>query len=160
MMAAADDMPVRGELRRDEPMSRHTSWRAGGPAELFFVPADIDDLQAFLRSLDATVPIFWHGVGSNLLVRDGGIRGVTISATRILKDLQRTDPYTVRAGSGAGRAKCYHRSRSGHPDRTVRATACAIEPSGGGSATSRTRAAAPHPRCGSGRRGPGTPRRY
>ncbi len=100
MMAALDDMPVRGELRRDEPMSRHTSWRAGGPAELFFVPADIDDLQAFLQSLDADVPIFWHGVGSNLLVRDGGIRGVVISATRILKDLERTDPYTVRAGSG------------------------------------------------------------
>ena len=82
MMAAMDDKSVRGELRRDEPMSRHTSWRAGGPAELFFVPADVDDLKAFLQSLDDAVPIFWHGVGSNLLVRDGGIRGVVAGRLR------------------------------------------------------------------------------
>ena len=95
-----DKLNVRGELRRDEPMSRHTSWRAGGPAERFFVPADIDDLQTLLQSLDDTVPVFWHGVGSNLLVRDGGIRGVVISAARILKDIERVDSRTVRAGAG------------------------------------------------------------
>ena len=95
-----DKLSVRGEFRRDEPMSRHTSWRAGGPAERFFVPADIDDLQALLQSLDDTVPIFWHGVGSNLLVRDGGIRGVVISAARILKDIERVDSRSVRAGAG------------------------------------------------------------
>lgn len=95
-----DTLSVRGEFRRDEPMSRHTSWRAGGPAERFFVPADIDDLQALLQSLDDTVPIFWHGVGSNLLVRDGGIRGVVISAARILKDIERVASRSVRAGAG------------------------------------------------------------
>ena len=100
MMVALDDMIVRGELRHDEPMSRHTSWRAGGPAEYFFVPADVDDLRTFLASLDESLPVFWHGVGSNLLVRDGGIPGVVISATRILRDLVRVDHYTVRAGAG------------------------------------------------------------
>jgi UDP-N-acetylmuramate dehydrogenase len=100
MMAALDRMRARGELRRDEPMSRHTSWRAGGVADLFFIPSSVEDLQAFLRELDAGTPIFWLGVGSNLLVRDGGIRGVVISATGILKNLERIETYLVRAGSG------------------------------------------------------------
>jgi len=100
MTAALDKMQSRGELRRDEPMSRHTSWRAGGKADLFFIPSSVEDLQAFLRELDAATPIFWLGVGSNLLVRDGGIRGVVISATSILKGLERIDTYLVRAGSG------------------------------------------------------------
>ncbi len=100
MMVALDRMRARGELRRDEPMSRHTSWRAGGAADLFFIPSSVEDLQAFLRELDAGTPIFWLGVGSNLLVRDGGIRGVVISATGILKHLQRIETYLVRAGSG------------------------------------------------------------
>jgi UDP-N-acetylmuramate dehydrogenase len=99
-MAARDKMHARGEMRRDEPMSRHTSWRAGGKADLFFIPASVADLQAFLRDLDAGTPIFWLGVGSNLLVRDGGIRGVVVSATGILKGLERIDTYLVRAGSG------------------------------------------------------------
>ena len=80
MTAAPETMQARGELRRDEPMSRHTSWRAGGNADLFFIPSSVEDLQAFLRDLDAETPIFWLGVGSNLLVRDGGLRGVVISA--------------------------------------------------------------------------------
>jgi UDP-N-acetylmuramate dehydrogenase len=93
-------MRTRGELRHDEPMSRHTSWRAGGNADLFFIPSSVEDLQAFLRDLDAATPIFWLGVGSNLLVRDGGIRGVVVSATGILKGLDRIDTYLVNAGSG------------------------------------------------------------
>ena len=100
MMAAARDIRVRGDLRFDEPMSKHTSWRAGGPADVFFVPASIDDLSAFLAELDADTPIFWLGAGSNLLVRDGGLRGVVISATRMLRGLERLDDGTVKAGAG------------------------------------------------------------
>ncbi len=100
MMAAYDEMGVRGELRYDEPMAKHTSWRAGGPADVLFMPADLEDLKRFLARLDDAEPIFWHGVGSNLLVREGGIRGVVISASRVLRDLERIDPYTVRAGAG------------------------------------------------------------
>jgi UDP-N-acetylmuramate dehydrogenase len=65
-------------VKRDEPMSRHTSWHVGGPADVFFTPADRTDLLAFLEVLAAGTPLFWLGLGSNLLVRDGGIRGVVI----------------------------------------------------------------------------------
>lgn len=100
MMAAARDLRVQGELRYNEPMSRHTSWRAGGAAEVFFKPASVDDLAMFLRELDTDTPIFWHGVGTNLLVRDGGLPGVVVSATKILRDLERIDNYLVQAGAG------------------------------------------------------------
>jgi len=100
MMSAARDISVQGELRYNEPMSRHTSWRAGGPAEVFFIPDSIDDLSSFLADLDRDTPIFWHGVGTNLLVRDGGLPGVVISASKILKHLERVDSYLVRAGAG------------------------------------------------------------
>jgi UDP-N-acetylmuramate dehydrogenase len=100
MMAAARDLKVQGKIRFDEPMSRHTSWRAGGLAEMFFVPASIEDLSCFLAELDRETPLFWHGVGTNLLVRDGGIPGVVISASRILRDIKRADQYLVRAGAG------------------------------------------------------------
>jgi UDP-N-acetylmuramate dehydrogenase len=99
-MMAAGELTVQGEIRRDEPMSRHTSWRVGGPAEMFFVPAGLDDLALFLHKLDPQTPVFWLGVGSNLLVRDGGIPGVVIAAARILRKLEREGPYGVRAGSG------------------------------------------------------------
>ena len=51
MMAAAREIAVQGEIRYDEPMSRHTSWRAGGPAEIFFIPASVEDLASFSPSL-------------------------------------------------------------------------------------------------------------
>ncbi len=98
MMAAPKSPAVSGELRRNEPMSRHTSWRVGGPAELFFKPADLEDLSLFLRELDADTPVFWLGLGSNLLVRDGGIPGVVIAAAGIFKELERTADLQVRAG--------------------------------------------------------------
>jgi len=100
MMAAEIDKSVTGELRKNEPMSRHTSWRVGGTADQFFVPASIDDLAVFLQELDPATPIFWHGAGTNLLVRDAGIRGVVISAAKILRNIERVDHYLVRAGSG------------------------------------------------------------
>ena len=100
MMVAARDLKVHGEIRHDEPMSRHTSWRVGGPAETFFIPASIDDLASFLAALDADTPVFWLGVGSNLLVRDGGLPGVVISATRMLRHIERAGDQRVRAGAG------------------------------------------------------------
>lgn len=100
MMAAATAIGVKGDIRENEPMSRHTSWRVGGPADVFFVPASIADLSTFLGELEDGTPLFWLGVGSNLLVRDGGIRGVVISAAKILRDIERVDEYLVRAGAG------------------------------------------------------------
>jgi UDP-N-acetylmuramate dehydrogenase len=100
MMAAVKQVADRAGLRSNESMSRHTSWRVGGDADNFFVPDSLADLSQFLRELNRETPIFWHGVGSNLLVRDGGIRGVVISASRILRSLERVEPHLVVAGSG------------------------------------------------------------
>lgn len=69
---------MRGVLLNDEPMRRHTSWRVGGPADQCYTPADLADLSVFLRNLPAGEPITFVGLGSNLLVRDGGIRGTVI----------------------------------------------------------------------------------
>lgn len=71
----------RGRLAHDEPMSRHTSWRVGGPADRWFAPADREDLLEFLAALPAAEPLLWLGLGSNLLVRDGGFRGTVITLT-------------------------------------------------------------------------------
>jgi UDP-N-acetylmuramate dehydrogenase len=97
---AAEQTAVHGEIRLNEPMSKHTSWRVGGAAETFFIPSSVDDLSQFLAKLHQEIPVFWFGVGSNLLVRDGGIPGVVISASKILKDLERIEHYAVRAGAG------------------------------------------------------------
>ncbi len=99
MMPAMQTPGTAGELRRNEPMSRHTSWRVGGPAELFYRPADADDLAAFLAELDPEVPVFWFGLGSNLLVRDGGLPGVVIAASGIFGDMQNRGDCEVQAGA-------------------------------------------------------------
>jgi len=69
---------LRGKLKAGEPMARHVSWRAGGPAARFYSPADLDDLAAFLRQLPAAEPVLFVGLGSNLLVRDGGFAGTVV----------------------------------------------------------------------------------
>ena len=98
MMAVQTSPAVCGEIRRDELMSRHTSWRVGGPAELFYKPASLDDLSLFLSTLDEDVAIFWFGLGSNLLVRDGGLPGVVIAASGIFTELEKTGEQTVHVG--------------------------------------------------------------
>ncbi len=100
MMAAPASPGLRGTLRRDEPMARHTSWRTGGTARCFYEPADIADLSAFLRRLPPDEPVFWIGLGSNLLVRDGGLPGTVIATAARLKRLERDGPERVRAEAG------------------------------------------------------------
>jgi len=99
MIAAADAKALRGNMRVDEPMSRHTSWRVGGPADCFYLPADLDDLSQFLQQLDESTPVFWLGLGSNLLVRDGGIRGVVVAGSRVSRVLTDLGEHRVLAGS-------------------------------------------------------------
>ena len=77
-MAPLATPALRGVLRHDEPMSRHVSWRAGGKARVFFRPADLEDLQAFLASRPPSEPVLFVGLGSNLLVRDGGFDGAVV----------------------------------------------------------------------------------
>ena len=92
-------------VKRNEPMSRHTSWHAGGPAEVYFSPRDRDDLAAFLRALPAGVPVHWVGLGSNLLVRDGGLAGVVIATSGALERLERLDETHVYAEAGVACAR-------------------------------------------------------
>jgi UDP-N-acetylmuramate dehydrogenase len=92
-------------VRREEPLSRYTSWHVGGPAEVLFNPQDREDLQGFLKSLPAHVPVSWIGLGSNLLVRDGGLRGVVISTHGTLDALTRLSATEVRAEAGVACAR-------------------------------------------------------
>ncbi len=94
---------LRGTLRRDEPMAKHVSWRAGGRARLFYQPADVADLCEFLRGLDDGVPALFVGLGSNLLVRDGGFAGAVVLTHRALGGItpeNGRDELAFRAGSG------------------------------------------------------------
>ena len=79
---------VRGAIRCQESMAKHTSWKVGGPARYFFEPKDLDDLTVFLQSLDSQLPILWLGLGSNLLVRDGGFDGAVIAVHRGLRAMK------------------------------------------------------------------------
>jgi UDP-N-acetylmuramate dehydrogenase len=104
MSGAAGSVALSPEFRarvsHDVPMARHTSWRAGGPADFFFTPRDLLDLSAFLRQLPPQVPLLWIGLGSNLLVRDGGIRGVVVSTHGALGALERMSATQVYAQAG------------------------------------------------------------
>ncbi|CAL1240189.1 UDP-N-acetylmuramate dehydrogenase [Candidatus Methylocalor cossyra] len=91
---------LRGELRRNEPLAAHTTWRVGGPAERFYLPADIKDLGAFLATLEPEEPLFWLGLGSNLLVRDGGIAGTVICTRNRLRGLRQLDHRRIYVEAG------------------------------------------------------------
>ncbi|MEW8626015.1 MAG: UDP-N-acetylmuramate dehydrogenase [Candidatus Thiodiazotropha sp.] len=97
--------PLRGEMRLDEPLSRHTTWRVGGPAKHFYRPADRHDLVNFLSQLDPHEPLFWLGLGSNLLVRDGGFDGTVIATQGSLNDCRLLDDQRIYAEAGVSCAK-------------------------------------------------------
>lgn len=105
MMAAQRSQSVHGVLLENEPMARHTTWRVGGPAARYYQPADIDDLTRFLAQLPGDEPVFWVGLGSNLLVRDGGIRGTVIATAGLLNGIEQMDAVTIRAEAGVSCAK-------------------------------------------------------
>ena len=99
-MAEPTPTPVRGKMLLNEPLARHTSWRVGGPADRYFEPADRADLVEFARRLPPQEPVLWLGLGSNLLVRDGGFRGSVISLHGALDGLSRDSEHTVWAEAG------------------------------------------------------------
>ena len=88
------------QLLNNEPMSKHTSWRLGGPVDTYFRPDSLDSLRNFLLDLDSGAPVYFSGLGSNLLVRDGGIRGVVINPLKALAQVERLDGNRVEAGAG------------------------------------------------------------
>jgi UDP-N-acetylmuramate dehydrogenase len=87
----------RPDVLLDEPMRAHTSWRVGGPADRFLSPKTIEALGDMLRGIPADMPVHWMGLGSNLLVRDGGIRGTVICTADMERTIERMDDGRIRA---------------------------------------------------------------
>jgi len=102
MSAAALALPtVRGRLTERAPLAPLVWFKAGGAAEWLFEPADIDDLSDFLASLDPATPVMGLGLGSNLIVRDGGVPGVVVRLGKAFAKVERLDDTTIRCGGGA-----------------------------------------------------------
>jgi UDP-N-acetylmuramate dehydrogenase len=97
-----------GRLLKHEKLARYTSWRVGGPADRLYVPENLQDLIEFIRTLPDDEPVFWMGLGSNLLVRDGGIRGTVINTKGRLKEMRLTGDGLVYVEAGV---PCAHVAR-------------------------------------------------
>lgn len=92
---------VRGKLTAGAPLAPLVWFKAGGAAEWLFEPADVEDLQAFLAALDPSVPVMGLGLGSNMIVRDGGVPGVVVRLGKAFAKVERVDDVTLRCGGGA-----------------------------------------------------------
>ena len=93
--------PVRGKITPDAPLAPLVWFKSGGAAEWLFEPKDVADLQDFLRDLDPATPVMALGLGSNLIVRDGGVRGVVIRLGKAFATVEQVDATTLRCGGGA-----------------------------------------------------------
>ena len=100
-MTTATLPPVRGKLTAGAPLAPLVWFKAGGAAQWLFEPADTEDLQAFLSDLDSAVPVMGLGLGSNMIVRDGGVPGVVIRLGKPFARVERVDAVTLRCGGGA-----------------------------------------------------------
>ena len=101
MSAAAVQPQVRGKLKADAPLAPLVWFKSGGNAELLFEPADEADLTAFLEQLDPDVPVMALGLGSNMIVRDGGVPGVVVRLGKAFAKIDRRDEVTLECGGGA-----------------------------------------------------------
>jgi UDP-N-acetylenolpyruvoylglucosamine reductase len=99
------NIPLRGEMRLQVDMGKHTSWRTGGMAERMYQPADLDDLLVYLRGLPSDEPLYAVGLGSNLLVRDGGLRGTVLLLHGTLSALHLELDGSIYAEAGVPGAK-------------------------------------------------------
>ena len=108
MFLDLDTMGLQGELRTQEPMSRHTSWKTGGNADYYYIASDINDLAKFISKLPTSTPITWIGFGSNLLVRDGGVSGVVVSVVGLLNELKKINETEIFIGAGVSCVKAAH----------------------------------------------------
>ena len=104
-MARVDHPTYAGVLLKNEPMAKHTSWRVGGPAKWFFKPVDLNDIAVFLQTQKYHEPLLWLGLGSNLLVRDGGFNGTVILTTPTLKSMHLGVSNRVQVQAGVACAK-------------------------------------------------------
>ncbi len=100
-----DVSAVRGSLHYDCRLARFNSWRVGGAGDCFFEPLDADDLARFLADCAADHPVTCLGLGSNVLIRDGGIRGIVISMRSGFDRIEKCPPHSVHAGAGVSCAQ-------------------------------------------------------
>ena len=100
-MRVATAPQVRGKLTANAPLAPLVWFKSGGTAEYLFEPADEEDLVSFLRDLDPDVPVMALGLGSNLIVRDGGVPGVVVRLGKVFSRIQQLDETTLRCGGGA-----------------------------------------------------------
>lgn len=104
-MTAPGNPSLRGERRFNEPLARYTTWRVGGPARQFYRPADSADLQQFLATLPPGEPLLWLGLGSNLLIRDGGFKGTVIATQGRLDEMALVSATELRIEAGVSCAR-------------------------------------------------------
>jgi len=100
-MSVATVPQVRGKLTENAPLAPLVWFKSGGTAQYLFEPADEEDLVSFLRDLDPQVPVMALGLGSNLIVRDGGVPGVVVRLGKAFAKIQQLDETTLRCGGGA-----------------------------------------------------------
>lgn len=105
LLSSSFTSTLRGKLLNDEPLSRYTSWRAGGTADHLYLPADLEDLAHFLKALPEQMRMTWLGLGSNTLVRDGGIDGVVVVTQGALGQLLQAENNVIRAEAGVSAAQ-------------------------------------------------------
>ncbi len=98
---AGGEYAVRGKIKADAPLAPLVWFKSGGNAELLFEPADRDDLVDFLKGLDPETPVMALGLGSNMIVRDGGVPGVTVRLGKAFAKIERLDEVTLKCGGGA-----------------------------------------------------------
>ena len=95
LISTTQEADLRGQLLKNHSLAHYTSWRAGGPAEYVYLPADLKDLSTFLSYLPENIPLTWLGLGSNTLVRDGGVEGIVIITQGKLNQLASDDVATL-----------------------------------------------------------------
>ncbi len=105
MINELKDNKFHGKLGFGVSLARYTSWKVGGAAEILYQPEDLVDLQNYFQTLDASVPVTWLGRGTNVLVRDGGIRGVVIAIQGCIDKLEKLESNLIRAELGVPCAK-------------------------------------------------------
>jgi UDP-N-acetylmuramate dehydrogenase len=91
---------LHGRLLLNEPMARYTSWAVGGPADVLYRPSDVEDLARFMALLPLETQVHWVGLGSNLLVRDAGVRGVVVLLKATMQEFKHLEDGVVEAGAG------------------------------------------------------------
>jgi UDP-N-acetylmuramate dehydrogenase len=104
-MLTQELLSVRGHLLHNASLAEYNSWRVGGPADILYIPADIDDISCFMQQLSQDKPLLWLGLGSNILIRDGGVTGAVLVTQGALNGITQLDSESIRAEAGVSCAQ-------------------------------------------------------